>query len=100
MSENLKNWELKTWRLRPLNQKIKTYKQTPLEKYLENVIPYLPFIFKNLRERVRCKWYFKYAYLRRFDNEMVELLSSMQAKPVDYSKIEFEPFEWELVTKR
>lgn len=31
---------------------------------------------------------------------MVELLSSMQAKPVDYSKIEIEPFEWELVTKR
>ncbi len=31
---------------------------------------------------------------------MVELLSSMQAKPADYSKIEIESFEWELVTKR
>lgn len=31
---------------------------------------------------------------------MVELLSSMQSKPADYSKIEIEPFEWELVTKR
>lgn len=77
-----------------------TYKQTPLEKYLEHTIPYLPFIFKNLRERVRCKWFFKYGYLRRFDNDMMEVLGKVQAKPVDLSKIEFEPFEWEIITKK
>ena len=76
------------------------YKQTPLEKFLERTIPYLPFIFKDLRERVRCKWRFKYAYLQRVDDDLMSVLSTVKAKPIDLSEVDIMPFEWEISLKR
>ena len=78
-----------------------TYVQSPFFKWCEHVIPYLPFIFKNKRQRVKCRQYFRYYHLRQVSTALVEALQKCQAKPFKtYLKPEEYDFEWELTTDR
>lgn len=76
------------------------YVQSPFFKWCEKKIPYLPFIFKNKRQRVKCRWFFRYYHLRKINDILVNTLTSMQATPINYSKINVEnliPEYWEIV---
>lgn len=76
------------------------YVQSPLFKCCEHVIPYLPFIFKNKRERVKCRWFFRYYHMQQAQEAIVEMLMTYTAEPYKPPKLDFEDMEWDLTTDR
>ena len=80
------------------------YHQSPLFKWCEKHIPYWPFIFKNKRQRVKCRWFFRYFHMRKANNDLTKSLMKIYKnyqKP-DYTKInyDFDDLYWELETKK
>lgn len=79
--------------------KISVHKQSRLFKWCEKTIPYLPFIFKNKRQRVKCRCFFKYNWFWKVQKQLIKTLQNLH-KPnyVNISKeINYFP-EWELKT--
>ena len=86
------------------NNNIVSYHQSPLFKWCEKHIPYWPFIFKNKRQRVKCRWFFRYFHMRKANNDLTKSLMKIyknHQKP-DYTKInyDFDDLYWELETKK
>ena len=80
------------------------YHQSTLFKWCEKHIPYLPIIFKNKRQRVKCRWFFRYFHMRKACKNLTKSLMKLyknQTKP-DYTKINYdlENLYWELETKK
>lgn len=79
------------------------YVQSPFFRWCEQTIPYLPFIFKNKRQRVKCRWFFRYHHLWKAERDMVLRLQKYYANKVDYNKIDVEsliPEYWDVKVKK
>ena len=80
------------------------YHQSPLFKWCEKHIPYLPLIFKNKRQRIKCRWFFRYYHMRKASEDLTKSLIKLyenNPKP-DYTKFNFnfEDLYWKLETKK
>lgn len=83
----------------------KVYRQTRIEHFLENTLPYhLPFLSK--RERVKLRQKYKYAYKRRLMKDLVEGLNKLckqgriqKEEPLTNKEIEWKEadYEWEVI---
>ena len=71
--------------------------QSKFFRFCEKTIPYLPLIFKDKRQRVKCRQYFRYHWWRKCEKEITDILLNATAKPVDWGKIELNlPEYWEI----
>ena len=80
-------WKLDNgWKdMAPLNS-ISVHGQSKLFKFCEKTLPYyLPFI--NLRQRVKCRRYFRYNWWNKCEKELVDCLSKCTAHPIEWDKV-------------
>ena len=86
-------------KIKPKNNNIGIviHKQSWFFHLFENTIPYLPFIFKNKRERVKARNYFRYKHMRKAQEIYTKSLIKNVCKPVDWKNIDIElPEYWEI----
>lgn len=91
------------WRTLPKLSIVTVCKKSKLCDWCERHIPYWPLPFKNKRQRVRCRQYFRWYHLRKLQKKMTTILNSSLAKKIDYDAVgklfDDMPFEWEIVRK-
>lgn len=91
------------WRTLPRLGAVTVCKRSRLYGWCERHIPYWPLPFRDKRQRVRCRQYFRWHHLRKLQKKMTALLGSSLAKKIDYEGIaklfEEMPFEWEITRK-
>ena len=66
--------------------KINSYHQSKLFKKLEK-FAYSPFPFKNKRQRVKWRKFFKYYHLRKADKDLTKILMKLPKPKSDFSKL-------------
>lgn len=94
-------WELDNrWEYNKKMGNVSCRHQSKFFKICEKTIPYLPFIFKNKRQRVKCRWYFRYHWWEKCEKEISNILLKSEIQPIDWKNIEIDiPEYWELHTK-
>lgn len=102
---NYKEWTEKVRDEQP-KLGIKTYRQTDLERFLSKTVPYCKFIPLTKRQRVKLRAKYRYAYKRRFMDDMTSVLrEAMETNVNKYIETDFfwndvDDFTWEVVTNK
>ena len=91
------------WRTLPSLGAVTVCKRSRLYDWCARHVPYWPLPFRDKRQRVRCRQYFRWRHLRKLQKKMTALLGSSLAKKIDYEGIgklfDDMPIEWEIVRK-
>lgn len=91
------------WRTLPKLNTVAACKKSKLCDWCERHIPYWPLPFKDKRQRVRCRQYFRWHHLRKLQKKMVAMLNATHISKIDYGGVDKllndMPFEWEIVRK-
>lgn len=91
------------WRTLPKSNIVTVCKRSRLYDWCARHIPYWSLPFKDKRQRVRCRQYFRWHHLRKLQKKMTAMFNSTHIGKIDYESIgklfDGMPFEWEIVRK-
>ena len=91
------------WDSIPKLNNITVCKRSRLYDWCARHIPYWKLPFKDKRQRVRCRQYFRWHYLRKLQKKMVAMFNATHFSKIDYGSVgklfTDMPFEWEIIRK-